>query len=92
MKISEVLKKGWDNRNSNRKTSNNSFSYNADEDKFFSYNTEIAYIDRFYEKMFIYGLSAKYNHYYSHTTSNHLSKIINFCIDNDIQYEILHSF
>tara|TARA_R110002167_G_scaffold44739_1_gene134461 strand:- start:6900 stop:7187 length:288 start_codon:yes stop_codon:yes gene_type:complete len=89
MKISDVLEKGWNNRNSNRKTSNNSFSYNAEEDKFYSYNTEIAYIDRFMETLFIYGLTAGYNNFYSTTTSSHFRKLINFCIDKKISFQII---
>jgi hypothetical protein len=36
----------------------------------------------------IYGKTAKFNDYYSHTTSKHTNMIINYCIDNNINYVI----
>ena len=89
MKIEDIIKKGLENPIKNIRTSNKSFSYNSNGNIFFSYNKEICYMDKNSNTMFIYGLTAKYNNFYSITTSNHFSKILNYCINNNIDYEII---
>ena len=89
MKIEDVIKKGWDNRDRDRKTSNNSFYYDKDEDKFYSYHKEIASIDRFRETMSIKGLTSEYGNYCSRTTSCHFGKLVNYCLDNNLNFTIM---
>tara|TARA_R110000787_G_scaffold92854_1_gene195031 strand:+ start:127 stop:603 length:477 start_codon:yes stop_codon:yes gene_type:complete len=36
----------------------------------------------------IYGKTAKYNNYYSQTTSTHVNKVISYCMDNEKQYTL----
>tara|TARA_R110000824_G_C14653040_1_gene616886 strand:+ start:86 stop:358 length:273 start_codon:yes stop_codon:yes gene_type:complete len=88
MRLLDVIEKGWNDNKRNRKSGNNSFFYSAEEDKFYSYNTEIAVIDRLGETMTIMGLTAEFGNFCSNTTSAHFGKIKKFCIDNAINFYI----
>ena len=89
MKITDIIVRGIEKNDSDLKTSNKSFSYISDEDVFYSYNEKIAYMCRDTNAMFIYGLTAKYKNFYSKATSNHFSKILNYCNENEIDNQIL---
>ena len=84
MRVLDVIEKGWKDNKRNRKTGNNTFFYRCEEDKFYSYNKEIASIDRFGETMTLIGMTAEFDNFYSNTTSAHFGKIRRYCIDNAI--------
>tara|TARA_R110000765_G_scaffold43016_1_gene90452 strand:+ start:631 stop:897 length:267 start_codon:yes stop_codon:yes gene_type:complete len=87
MKFDDLITRAIEKKDKNLRSS--SFSYRIDEDLFYSYNEKIAYIDRGSNTMFIYGLTAKYDNFFSNTTSRHFSKLLNYCNENDIDSEIL---
>jgi len=87
MKIEDVISKGW-NDNKRDRGSNSSFSYRKEDDSFYSYNTKIAFIDRWNETLTIIGLNKEYGNYISQTTSQHFGRLEKFCLDNGLKYTI----
>ncbi len=88
MKIEEVIHKGWTDNNRNRKTGNGSFSYRKEEDKFYSYNTEIGSIDRCNQSIELVGLTSEYGNYISQSTSSHFGKLYRYCVEEGLNFNI----
>ena len=91
--VSSIL----DNRNfmDNRDYRNYNKTLMFRQSYFFSYDEEIAYLD-FNEdgdfvKLKIFGKTAKYGQYFSITTSRHIGYLIDYCKQENIDYDICNN-
>ena len=75
MRVLDVIEKGWKDNKRNRKTGNNTFFYRCEEDKFYSYNKEIASIDRFGETMTLIGMTAEFDNSYRQELEDALDRV-----------------
>lgn len=90
-----LIKTIMDNRNDidNRTYRNFGKTFLFRECFFYSYNEPIAYLvmddNNAFEKLKIYGKTAKYGNFFSNTTSKHILLLINYCKENEIDFEIV---
>ncbi len=87
MKISKLIKRCVEGHLRSQKTSNNSFFYKSQNRSLYSYGEEIAFFTD--DIMFILGKTAKYDNFYSYTTSRHFGKIKSYCEENEVNYVVL---
>lgn len=76
----------------NHFNSNKSLSlYDNDEGiyELYSYDEIIGKKNLVDNTILIYGKTAKYGDFFSKTTSNHISKLINKCLEEEIPYHII---
>ena len=86
---SDLLSEIFTNENITKDLKNysNSLFYKHNERKLYSYQEEIAEINEFKE-CYILNKTARGGNYFSMTTSQHISKILNYCIENNINFEL----
>ena len=96
MKIENVIniffgRHSFFNNNITYKNSTNNFKLICMNDKYliYSYNELIGERDLITGHILIHGKTAKFNNFYSQTTSTHIGKIINYCDMYNINYQII---